>query len=174
MAVYKETITGITSKGGTPTYINITKEVKDIIAKSGIKNGICSVISPHTTCSVFFEEFVHDLLPNGKEYIQQDLDNGLAKIFPDQTAWGQYFYPGLKHIEDVESWPDAEKYLPGGVREELFNCDAHLKATLIGNSATFEVDDGKLGVGVTGYIYFVDFDRTRSRSRKCKVVIIGE
>lgn len=174
MAVYKETINDIKSTGGTPTYTDITEQVKEIIKKSGIKNGICSVISPHTTCSVFFEEFVHDKMPNGKDYIFQDLDDCIEKIIPNQTAWGQYHYPGEKHLAEVASWPDAEKYLPGGVKEELFNCDAHLKATIIGNSATFDVDDGKLGVGVTGYIYFADFDRTRSRSRKCKVIVIGE
>lgn len=174
MTVYREEITGIQSKGVSPTYINITQEVKDIIARSGIQNGIVNVISPHTTCSVFFEEYVHDTMPNGKEFIQQDLDNVLAKIIPDQTAWGQYFYPGLKHFEDVESWPDYLKYLPSGTREELFNADAHLKATIIGSSQTFALEDGKLGMGQTGYIYFVDFDRTHPRSRRCKVVIIGE
>jgi thiamine phosphate synthase YjbQ (UPF0047 family) len=174
MAVYKETITNIQSKGTSPTYINITAEVKDIIARSGIKNGIVCVISPHTTCSVFFEEYVHDTMPNGKEFIQQDLDNCLEKIIPDQTGWGQYFYPGTKHFEDVESWPDYLSYLPSGTREELFNADAHLKATILGNSATFEVDEGKLGVGKTGYVYFVDFDRTHPRTRRCKVVVIGE
>ncbi|MBQ1911115.1 MAG: YjbQ family protein, partial [Erysipelotrichaceae bacterium] len=145
MAVYKETITGIRSKGVSPTYIDITTQVREAIKKSGIKDGICCVISPHTTCSVFFEEYVHDTLPNGKEFIQQDLDNALAKIIPDQTAWGQYFYPGLKHLEEVESWPDFLKYLPSGKREELWNADAHLKATILGNSATFEVDNGELG-----------------------------
>ena len=174
MTVYREEITGIQSKGVSPTYVNITQEIKDIIARSGIKNGIVNVISPHTTCSVFFEEYVHDTMPNGKEFIQQDLDNVLAKIIPDQTAWGQYFYPGLKHFEDVESWPDYLKYLPSGTREELFNADAHLKATIIGSSQTFALEDGKLGMGQTGYIYFVDFDRTHPRSRRCKVVIIGE
>ncbi|HPX32199.1 MAG TPA: YjbQ family protein [Erysipelotrichaceae bacterium] len=174
MAVYKETITGLISKGVSPTYFNITEEVKAIIERSGIKNGIICVISPHTTCSVFFEEYCHDLMPNGKEFLQQDLDNVLEKIIPDQTKWGQYFYPGTLHFEDVESWPDYSKWLPSGTREELFNCDAHLKATILGNSATFELDEGKLGFGVTGYIYFVDFDRNRSRTRRCKVVIIGE
>ncbi|MBR5049334.1 MAG: YjbQ family protein [Erysipelotrichaceae bacterium] len=174
MTVYREEITGIQSKGVSPTYVNITQEVKDIIARSRIQNGIVNVISPHTTCSVFFEEYVHDTMPNGKEFIQQDLDNVLAKIIPDQTAWGQYFYPGLKHFEDVESWPDYLKYLPSGTREELFNADAHLKATIIGSSQTFALEDGKLGMGQTGYIYFVDFDRTHPRSRRCKVVIIGE
>ena len=142
MAVYKEEINNIQSKGTTPTYINITSEVREIIKKSGIKNGVVHVISPHTTCSVFFEEYVHDTMPNGKEFIQQDLDNALAKIIPDQTAWGQYFYPGLKHLEEVEAWPDYLKYLPSGTREELWNADAHLKATILGNSATFEVDNG--------------------------------
>ena len=122
MAVYKETIEGLMSKGGTPTYINITKEVKDIIARSGIKDGICCVISPHTTCGVFFEEFTHDLMPDGKEFLQQDLDNCLEKIIPEQHSWGTYYYPGVKHFEDVESWPDAEKYLPGGDRTALYNC----------------------------------------------------
>ncbi|MBR5755151.1 MAG: YjbQ family protein [Erysipelotrichaceae bacterium] len=174
MAVYKETITGIMSKGVSPTYVDITKQVREAIKNSGISNGICCVISPHTTCSVFFEEYVHDTLPNGKEFIQQDLDNCLSKIIPDQTSWGQYFYPGLHHLEEVESWPDYRKYLPSGTREELWNADAHLKATILGNSATFEVDNGELGVGKTGYVYFVDFDRTHERERRCKVVIIGE
>ena len=174
MAVYKETINGIKSKGVSPTYNNITEEVRGIIKRSGIKDGVVHVISPHTTCSLFFEEYVHDTLPDGKEFIQQDLDNALAKIIPDQTAWGQYFYPGLKHFEEVETWPDYRKYLPSGTREELWNADAHLKSTIIGNSATFEVDNGDLGVGKTGYIYFVDFDRTHARERRCKVVVIGE
>ena len=174
MAVYKETINDIKSKGGSPTYINITSEVRETIKRSGIKDGVVHVISPHTTCSVFFEEYVHDTMPDGKEFIQQDLDNVLAKIIPDQTAWGQYFYPGVKHFEDVETWPDYLKYLPSGTREELMNCDAHIKATILGNSATFEVDNGELGVGKTGYVYFVDFDRTHPRSRRCKVVVIGE
>ena len=51
--VYKEDITDIRSKGVTPTYINITEEVKAIVARSGIKDGVVHVVSPHTTCSVF-------------------------------------------------------------------------------------------------------------------------
>ena len=130
MKLYKEQIE-LTSHGKTPSYFDITPQVKEAIAKSGVKEGICTVLTAHTTCSVFFEEFVHD-------------------------------------------YTDAEVYLPGGDRTQLFNCDAHLKSTILGSSETFEVADGKLGVGTTGYIYFVDFDRTRSRKRKCKIIIMGE
>lgn len=173
MAVYKEQII-VTSHGKTPSYINITEQVKAAIEKSGIVNGTCTVISPHTTCSVFFEEFVHDYNEDGDEFLQTDLNNVLAKIVPDQINWDMYNYPGEKHYAAVEAWPDAEKYLPGGDKTQLWNCDAHLKATILGSSQVFEVDDRKLGVGVTGYIYFVDFDRTRSRERKCKIIVMGE
>jgi thiamine phosphate synthase YjbQ (UPF0047 family) len=85
-----------------------------------------------------------------------------------------YMYPGELHYQAVESWPDAADYLPVGDRRALLNCDAHLKATLIGSSATLEVDQGKLAVGSTGYVYFVDFDRTRERARRCSIVVMGE
>ena len=55
MSVYREEITGLMSKGTSPTYINITEQVREVISRSGIKEGIVTVISPHTTCSVFFE-----------------------------------------------------------------------------------------------------------------------
>lgn len=173
MIIYKEQI-NLTSHGRTPSFFNITSSVKKIIEKSKIHNGICVVISPHTTCSVFFEEFVHDFTEDGDEFLQVDLNNVLKKIIPDHTEAGQYNYPGEEHYKAVESWPDAKEYLPNGDRTALFNGDAHLKATLLGSSEVFEVDNGKLGVGVTGYIYFVDFDRTRSRNRKCKIIIMGE
>lgn len=176
MSVYKETVT-LTSHGGTPSYVNVTDAVKAAITNSGIRNGICCVMSPHTTCSVFFEEYVHDTLADGTEFLQADLDDVLARIIPNQTAVppeGEYRYPGPEHYADVASWPDAEAYLPSGDKTQLLNADAHLKATLIGSSQTFEVDEGKLGVGVTGYVYFVDFDRTRARNRRCTIVVMGE
>lgn len=177
MAVYKETL-NLKSHGTTPTFVNITPQVKEAIANSGIQNGIVTIISPHTTCSVFFEEFVHDVIEDGTEFLQIDLDNALQKIIPNQTIMpcdgGDYLYPGEAHFVDVESWPNAAEYLPGGDRTALLNCDAHLKSTILGSSATLEVDNGKLGVGSTGYVYFVDFDRTRARDRRCKVIIIGE
>ena len=163
MTVFKKKLT-LESHGKTPTFINITEELRAAIVESGIREGI----------AVFFEEFVHDVDETGTEFLQNDLNAVLEKIIPDQTDWNQYQYPGEEHYRAVERWPDAEAYLPGGDRTALWNCDAHLKATLIGSSETFDVTDGKLGVGTTGYCYFVDFDRTRVRTRKCIIVVMGE
>ena len=87
---------------------------------------------------------------------------------------GGYRYPGPEHYADVATWPDAEVYVPAGDKTQLLNAEAHLKATLIGSSQVFAVTDGTLAVGVTGYIYFVDFDRSRPRPRKCQIVVMGE
>ena len=176
MSVHSETIS-LMSHGSTPTYLDVTPQVKAAIAASGITTGTCTVISPHTTCSVFFEEYVHDRLPEGTEFLQADLDDALSRIFPDQTAVppeGEYRYPGPEHYADVASWPDAEAYLPGGDKTQLLNAEAHLKATLLGSSQVFAVAEGKLAVGVTGYVYFVDFDRSRPRPRRCQIVVMGE
>lgn len=176
MTVHKHTI-DVQSHGGTPSFIDVTPQVREAIAASGVTSGIVVVMSPHTTCGVFFEEYVHDRLDDGTEFLQADLNDALSTMFPDQTELppaGHYRYPGEAHFRDVESWPDADFWLPGGDRTQLLNADAHLKATLIGSSQTFEVEDGALALGVTGYIYFVDFDRSRSRQRRCRVVVMGD
>mgnify|MGYP000957384242 CR=1 FL=1 len=85
MSVFKKKLS-LTSHGGTPTFINITEELRAAICESGIREGIAAVISPHTTCAVFFEEFVHDVDADGNEFLQNDLDNALQKIIPNQTG----------------------------------------------------------------------------------------
>ncbi len=172
MAVYRKVI-NVQSKGVRTTYVNITDEVRKTIEESGIKTGICAVISPHTTCSVFFEEYSHDFDENGDEFLQVDLNNALAKIIPDHTDASTFTYPGEEHYKAVESWPNAKDYLPNG-REDLWNGDAHLRSTILGSSETFDVVDGHLGVGTTGYVYFADFDRTRARTRRCVITVLGE
>lgn len=173
MKIFREKIQ-IESRGGIPTYTDITKEVRKAIEDSGVKEGIVTVVSPHTTCAVFYEEFAHDKNEAGVESLQEDLNNVLEKIIPNHTSAETYVYPGEEHYQAVESWPNAAEYLPNGDRTALWNGDAHLKATIIGSSETFDVDNSQLGVGTTGYVYFVDFDITRPRTRKCSITVIGE
>ena len=77
-------------------------------------------------------------------------------------------------MHKVESWPNPEEWLPNGDRSYLWNGDAHIKATIIGASETLAVVDGQLGIGKTGYVYFADFDKTRERTRKYRVIVMGE
>lgn len=173
MSIFKKKFE-VNTDGNKVTYRDITDNVKATIESSNIKEGICVVSTAHTTCSVFFEEYTHDKDSSGDDYLQVDLNNVLEKIIPKHDSEKTYLYPGEEHYNAVKSWPDVDSYLPGGDRTALWNGDAHIKSTIIGASETFEVTDGKLGVGSTGYIYLADFDQTRERTRKYVVTILGE
>ena len=171
MAVYKDTIT-VTSNGGRPTYHNVTDQVRRIVEKSGIKNGLCVVQSQHTTCSVIFEEFVHDTDFNGDEFLQVDLNRILDRIVPRElTENMEYRYPGPKHLDFLMSLDDPAYPKDPGT---ILNGDAHIRGSLFGASESFILDDGILKTGSVGYIYFIDWDQNRVRDRKCHVLVMGE
>jgi thiamine phosphate synthase YjbQ (UPF0047 family) len=173
MTVFKGLVR-VETLAGKPTYVDVTEEVAGIVSQSGIKEGVVHCISCHTTCAVYSQEFDHDMTPAGDTFMQADLSDGLERVFPEQHDWKTYRYPGLRHFEEVESWPNAEAYLPEGDRTLLWNGDAHLRSVLVGSSQTFEVSDGKLEMNGLASVFFVDFDRTRERTRKLRVVVMGD
>lgn len=149
-------------------FFNITEDIKEMIKETGVSNGTITVQSLHTTCAVFFEEYVHDEDPNGHDYLQIDLNNYLRKIFPDEVAFNDnYFYPGPKHM-NREGRPHFD------FQGISLNGPAHLKSTIIGASQTFVIDNGIIQTGPFGSIWFVDFDTSRPRKRKCVLCINGE
>jgi thiamine phosphate synthase YjbQ (UPF0047 family) len=44
----------------------------------------------------------------------------------------------------------------------------------VGSSQTFEIADGRLEMNGLASVFFVDFDRTRERTRRLRVVVMGE
>lgn len=171
MKTYKETII-LRSNGQRPTYHNVTEKVKDILNKSGITNGICVIQSQHTTCSVIFEEFVHDTDFNGDEFLQVDLNRILDRIIPRElTDNMEYRYPGPKHLDFLMTLDDPQFPKDPGT---ILNGDAHIRGSLFGASETFIVDNGTMLTGSVGYIYFIDWDQNRVRDRKCHVLVMGE
>src|SRR5690606_16962550 len=149
MAVYSRKLT-LTSHGNRVTYHDITEQVKEHVMNSKIKEGICVVASPHTTCSVIFEELSYDKNYYGYEYLQLDLNNILDKLISRCKTEGQYYHPGPNNIkvglEDFKGKISPEAYT-------MLNTDAHLKSTLLGTSETFVIEGGELQVGLVGNIY---------------------
>jgi secondary thiamine-phosphate synthase enzyme len=50
------------------------------------------------------------------------------------------------------------------------NADSHLRAVLLGNSATIPIEDGHLILGTWQSIFFVELDGPRTRSVNIKVI----
>ena len=154
-----------------PSYHNITSDVKKIFEKSQINNGVVIVSSPHTTCSVYFDEYMHDVNYYGDDLLQVDLNEVLEKIIPTQTTEGQYHSPGPEHIKYGMAKTDPNY---PALEWTMLNTDGHLRSDLLGASESFIVRDGKLLIGEVGSIYFVDFDQTRERNRMCNIMVMGE
>lgn len=68
------------------TVLDVTRQVREIADRSGIKNGSILVYTGHTSCSVQIQEFSDGKTFWGTELIMQDLINCLAKIVPTCTT----------------------------------------------------------------------------------------
>ena len=64
-------------------YIDITPSVQDIVKKSGIKEGICTIFSPHTTAAITINE-------NADPDVKHDILMKVDKLVQD---------PNYQHIE---------------------------------------------------------------------------
>lgn len=157
----------VQSEGLHPTFHDITEQVKEIVANSGVKEGMVTVCSHHTTCSVMLQECSHDKTYFGLEYLQQDLCNIMEKLVPTCRVEGQYLHPGPKHIEFGDSVGEPGPWTS-------LNTDGHLRSCFFGRSECVAIEEGVPDLGEFGHIYFIDWDQVRARKRIVQVVVIGE
>ena len=163
--VYKESFK-LESRHRAVSFHDITDRVKEIAAKSGLRDGIVVVYSHHTTCSVITQECAFDMSMTGLETLQQDLVNVFEKWIPTQRSEGMYLHPHQKALVFAEEHG-----------EDNFGChntDAHLRSSIIGRNVTIVTVDGEMDLGEFGRIHFIDWDQTRGRTRTVQVMILGE
>lgn len=77
--------------------IDITRRVKEVIGKSGVKSGICVVFVPHTTAGITINE-------NADPDVVKDIIDTINKIVPFDAAY--------RHIEGNS---------PGHIKSSLFS-----------------------------------------------------
>lgn len=150
-----------------PTFDDVTDQTLEAVKKSGIKDGIVTVYSQHTTCAVLIQEQSDDVNYYGTQLVLQDMVNGLEKLFPRCVTEGQYLHPGPLHIEIAKRERQEEAYWS-------LNTDAHLRSVMLGRSVTVPVVDGEAQLGEFGRIYFADFDQVRARERQVRVCVLGD
>jgi len=166
MSVYLGKV-ALQSKDHMPHFHNITEDVKRIVKESGIQNGIVTVYSHHTTCSVMIQESSHDTNYYGREYMQMDLIEIMEKMIPTCRTEGQYYHPGPEHIAFALS-------IPGEEAKGSLNTDAHLRSSFFGRSETIVVENGVPSLGEFGFVYFIDWDQVRERKRVAEIMVMGE
>lgn len=163
--VYRESIT-VQSNDKVCTFHDVTAQVREIVGRSGIQNGIVVVYSHHTTCSVITQECAFDYSITGLETLQQDLVDVFETWIPTCRREGQYLHPGPKALAfAAEHGEDARG---------CHNTDAHLRSSIIGRNVTVVLIGGQMDLGDFGFIHFIDWDQTRARKRTVQVMMIGE
>jgi secondary thiamine-phosphate synthase enzyme len=149
------------------TVLDITKQVREIAARSNIGNGSILVFTGHTTCSIQIQEFSDGKTLWGTELIMQDLINCLAKIAPTCTNEMMYLHPCGEHVRLAKQDRDERP-------EWCLNTDGHIRSCIMGRSVMVPIIDGEIQLGEFGCIYFADWDQIRARTRKLIVQIQGE
>ncbi|HEX4520511.1 MAG TPA: secondary thiamine-phosphate synthase enzyme YjbQ [Gaiellaceae bacterium] len=133
--------------------IDVTEDVRGVVERAAIVNGMALVYSPHTTCAVVINE--------PESGFAEDFAELLESLAPSD---GRYY----RH-DDLEIRTD-------GIEDdtaEFPNGHSHCRAGLLASSSeTVPVVDGKLMLGTWQRIFFCELDR--SRSRKVFIQVIGE
>ena len=125
--------------------IVITDEVKKVVEESGIKNGMCLVVTHHTITGIT----VNEALP----CVEKDMEITLERLVPKD-------YPYV-HTHMLPTYGTCSHNSPG-----------HMKCMLVGNHCIFPVIDGKLVIGHAQDIYFAEYDGLQQR--RYMIEVMGE
>jgi secondary thiamine-phosphate synthase enzyme len=68
------------STRGRQTFHDITAEVRAVVSRSGVREGICHIFCPHTTAGLTFNE-------NWDADVQRDIGVGLDAISPPRAEY---------------------------------------------------------------------------------------
>jgi secondary thiamine-phosphate synthase enzyme len=110
-----------------------------------------------------------------EEVKESDIQNGIAVIYSLHTTTAVVLNEGESRLlEDLETM--LERLIPrgAGYRHDVIdsNADAHLRATLLGNSVVIPVSDGAPVLGTWQRVLFVELDGPRNR--RVNVTVVGE
>jgi secondary thiamine-phosphate synthase enzyme len=125
--------------------IDITDRVSSIVRDSGVRDGVVSLWSMHTTCAVFMNE--------SQQALHADIRRFLELIVDRHADW--------MHNDPAHS--DCDR----------LNADAHLRAMLLGHSLTLQVSGGDLVLGQWQRVLTAELDGPRERSLRVQVMGIG-
>ena len=130
-----------------PYFLDITDDVLDVVARSGVRAGQVAVFSQHTTASIRVNE--------NEPLLLHDMARLLRTCAP-RTA----------HYDHN----DFERRTVNMTDDECRNGHAHCQHLLLGNSETIPLVNGALALGTYQRIFLVELDHPRPRRVLVSVV----
>jgi secondary thiamine-phosphate synthase enzyme len=121
-------------------FVNLTPQVEQALAESGVQEGLCLVNAMHITASVFIN----------------DDERGLHQ---DYKKWLEWLAPFD---------PSPQRYAHNRTGED--NGDAHHKRQIMGREVVVAVTGGRLDFGPWEQIFYGEFDGRRDKRVLIKII----
>jgi secondary thiamine-phosphate synthase enzyme len=121
-------------------FVNITEQVRELVTKSGVQEGLVLANAMHITASVF----INDDEPG----LHEDYKKWLEELAPFDASPQRY-----KHNRTGED-----------------NADAHHKRQVMGREVVVAITRGKLDFGPWEQIFYGEFDGRRPKRVLVKVI----
>ena len=122
--------------------IDLTKQIMEFARKFNIKEGLVSLWSMHTTCTLFINEFQVALLSDIKRFLE-------TMVARD----AEYMHNDPQHS-------DCDR----------MNADSHLRALLLGHNLTLQVSGGEVVLGQWQRILMAELDGPRARTLRIQLM----
>ena len=124
---------------------DVTDRLREIVGTSGVRDGIVSFWSLHTTCAVFINE--------AQRALHADIKRLLETMVDRDANW--------MHNDPQHS--DCDR----------LNADSHLRAMLLGHSVTLQVSGGEPVLGQWQRVLVAELDGPRSRTLRIQIMGIA-
>ena len=125
-------------------FVDLTARVAEIVARSGVRRGVCTVFVRHTSASLVIQE-------NADPAVLRDLQRWIDAMAPERPA-------SFASEHDYEG-PD--------------DMPSHARAAMTKTSELVPVVDGSLALGTWQAIYLWEH-RVRPHRRRVVVTVMGE
>lgn len=87
--------------------VDVTAQVEGEVAQAGVRDGICHVYVPHTTCAVAVNE-------GADPAVQRDIITHLRELVPEEAAWRHAEGNSDAHLKAIFTGPGVVLPVVGG------------------------------------------------------------
>ena len=121
--------------------VDLTVQVMEFVRRFNIREGLVSLWSMHTTCTLFINEFQTALLSDIRHFLEQ--------MVARDAEW----------MHNDPNHSDCDR----------MNADSHLRALLLGHNLTLQVSGGEVVLGQWQRILMAELDGPRARSLRIQI-----
>ena len=148
-SVANATVGGVTIHGETfvidtdqrVELVDLTNKIMEFVRRFNVREGLVSIWSMHTTCTLLINEFQVALLSDIKRFLEQMVARDAAYLHNDPDH------------------SDCDRQ----------NADSHLRAMLLGHSLTLQISGGEIVLGQWQRILMAELDGPRARSLRIQI-----